>query len=164
MAVSEQLLNCRNGEFLFLYRPDRMTLFHITDTNTLPFQLIQKYGMSESVANHLAKSYGHRAWELCDMAVQSNGKDFATQLLLEGYPYLTADVVWACREYACTVEDVLSRRTRLAFINKDAALKAIPVVADIMAKELGWSNKVKKQQMEAAEKYVGSYAGPVPSK
>eukprot|EP00934_Nitzschia_sp_Nitz4_P001571 Nitzschia sp. Nitz4//scaffold40_size135432//103825//106064//NITZ4_003261-RA/size135432-snap-gene-0.118-mRNA-1//1//CDS//3329551270//1571//frame0 len=131
--------------------------------STLSVQLIQKYGMPQSVAEHLAKTYGTRAWELCSL-MESRGIEVGKDILLEGYPYLEADVIWACREYACTIEDVLSRRTRLAFINKDAALRALPRVAEIMAKELGWSKKVTCQQMAAAKKYVDSYGGPVPLK
>ena len=41
-------------------------------------------------------------------------------------------------------------------------MQAIPMVADIMAKELGWSGRVKKQQIAAAEKYIGSYGGRIP--
>lgn len=111
------------------------------------------------MAKHLAKTYGSRAWEVCELADSiPNGK----QQLLKNYPYLMVDVVWACREYACTVEDVLSRRTRLAFLNKEAAMKVIPIVADIMAKELGWSKEVKKTQSMAAEEYVSSYAVQLP--
>lgn len=130
-------------------------------TKTLPIQLIQKYGMSESVAQHLAKTYGTRAWEVCELAEATpNGE--GKQRLLENYPYIVADVIWACREYACTIEDVVSRRTRLAFLNRNAAMEVIPMVADIMAKELGWTKKVKNEQIAAAEKYVDSYNGQLP--
>jgi glycerol-3-phosphate dehydrogenase len=131
-------------------------------TKTLSIELIQKYGMSQGVAEHLVKTYGARAWEVCDL-IQPTGKRWPKfgNLLIEGYHYIDAEITWACREYACTIEDVLSRRTRLAFLNKDAALEAIPIVADIMAKELGWSNSVKKKQIEAAEKYVHSYGGTI---
>jgi len=71
--------------------------------------------------------------------------------------------VFACREYACTIEDILSRRTRLAFLNKDAAVAAVPRVADIMAEELGWSRAVKKDQISAAYQYLNSYGGRIPS-
>lgn len=117
--------------------------------------LIQKYGISQSVAEHLSKTYGGRAWEV----LQQNGND---KLLHEGYPYIESEVRYACREYACTVEDVLSRRTRLAFLNKEAALQCISRVTDIMAEELKWSKRAKKQQMEAAVAYIGSYGGSVP--
>jgi glycerol-3-phosphate dehydrogenase len=50
----------------------------------------------------------------------------------------------------------------LAFLNKEAAMQVIPIVADIMAKELGWSSKVKRDQISAAEQYVESYGGHMP--
>jgi glycerol-3-phosphate dehydrogenase len=121
--------------------------------------LIQKHHISEAVAKHLAKTYGSRAWEFCELAESIPG---GKEQLLKDYPYIVADVVWACREYACTIEDVLSRRTRIAFLNQEAAMEVIPVVADIMAKELGWSMEVKKNQTMAAEEYVKSYAGQLP--
>ena len=134
-------------------------------TKSLSIELIQKYGMSQEVAEHLVKSYGGRAWEVCELIRPSgekgkNAPKFG-HLLVDHYPYIDADVIWACREYACTIEDVLSRRTRLAFLNKDAAMEAIPVVADIMAKELGWSAKVKQKQIEAAEKCINTYGGRI---
>lgn len=135
-------------------------------TKSLSIELIQKYGMAQNVAEHLVKAYGGRAWEVCELLHPSGEKGKTApkfgHLIVEHYPYIDADVIWACREYACTIEDVLSRRTRLAFLNKDAAMEAIPVVADIMAEELGWSAKVKKRQIEAAEKYVNSYGGKIP--
>jgi glycerol-3-phosphate dehydrogenase len=126
----------------------------------LAIELIQKYGMSEEVAENMVKSYGARSWEVCENITPS-GKRWPKfgKLLVESYPYTEADVIWACKEYACTVEDVLSRRTRLAFLNREAALEAIPAIAEIMAKELGWSAKVKKQQIENAETYAQSYGG-----
>lgn len=142
-----------------------VTLFGGGDgyTNTLSIELIQKYGMSQDVAEHLVKAYGARAWEVCEQIEPSRTKcSKFGKILVEGYPYIDADVVWACREYACTIEDVLSRRTRLAFLNKDAALAAIPVVADIMSKELGWTAKVKREQIKTAEKYVQGYGGRTP--
>lgn len=131
-------------------------------TKSLYIELIQKYGMSQEVAKHLVKSYGARAWEVCEL-IQPSDKNWPKfgRLLVENYPYIDADVIWACREYACTIEDVLSRRTRLAFLNKDAALEAIPVIADIMANELGWTAETKKQQIDAAEKYANSYGGRI---
>ena len=68
------------------------------------------------------------------------------------HPSLTsrkAEIVWATRfESARTIEDVLARRTRCLLLNAKAAKEAAPVVADIMAKELGQNKKWKKQQIE----------------
>ena len=111
------------------------------------------------MAKHLAKTYGARSWEVCELAVATNG---GMGQLVPDYPYLVVDVIWACREYACTVEDVLSRRTRLAFLNKQVAKDLIPVVANIMARELGWDEQARTQQIMAAESYIESYGGSVP--
>lgn len=51
---------------------------------------------------------------------------------------------YAVKEYACTLVDVLARRTRLAFLDVQAAEEAIPRIAEIMSKELNWS-KSRKQ-------------------
>lgn len=48
------------------------------------------------------------------------------------------------REYACTCVDMIARRLRLAFLNVQAAIEALPAVADIMQEELKWSDAEKK--------------------
>jgi glycerol-3-phosphate dehydrogenase len=131
--------------------------------NNLAIQLIQRYGMDTTVAEHLVKTYGGRAWEVCEL-MQPTGKAWPKfgNLLVEGFPYIDAEVLYATREYACTIEDVLSRRTRLAYLNRDAAVAAIEPVADILARELGWTAKAKEQQIQAARNYVESYSGRKP--
>lgn len=53
-------------------------------------------------------------------------------------PYRKAEIVWTVRhEMAETVEDVLARRTRALFLNARAALEIAPLIAEIMAEELG---------------------------
>lgn len=89
----------------------------------------------------------------------SSSHDKYISPLVRNFPYIEAEIRFACREYACTIEDILSRRTRLAFLDRDAALSAIPRVADIMADELGWTEAMKKKQVVAAREYVSSYAG-----
>jgi len=132
-------------------------------TTSLPIQLIQQHGMSKETAEHLANTYGTRAWEVCEYSKPTNKRwpRFGVELT-PLYPYIEAEVVFACKEYACTIEDVLSRRTRLAFLNKDAAISVIPRVAEIMAEELGWTAKVTKEQILAAEHYLNSYGGRIP--
>ena len=63
---------------------------------------------------------------------------------MEQFPYIEAEIQYAVKEYACTIVDFLARRTRLAFLNAEAAADAIPKIADVMAKELKWS-KAKKE-------------------
>src|SRR5262249_43957438 len=51
-------------------------------------------------------------------------------------------------EYALTAIDVLSRRTRLSFLNARAALDALPRVIDIMTEELNWSRSERNKQIK----------------
>ncbi|KAL9184707.1 LOW QUALITY PROTEIN: hypothetical protein ACHAXT_012677 [Thalassiosira profunda] len=126
-------------------------------SESLSVQLIQKYGLAEDVAEHLVKTYGGRAWEVAEKC-EPTGKAVARygKTLVDHYPYIEAE------EYACTIEDILSRRTRLAFLNSEAAFEALPRVADIMAEELGWSRKIKARQIESATAYLESYGGRIP--
>lgn len=49
-------------------------------------------------------------------------------------------VVWVwLQEYACTLEDVVARRTRLAFLDAAATDEVLPAVAAIMAKKLKYA-------------------------
>ena len=61
-----------------------------------------------------------------------------------------AEIIWAARfESARTVEDVMARRTRSLLLDAKAAEQAAPLVADVMARELGKNKKWKKQQVES---------------
>jgi glycerol-3-phosphate dehydrogenase len=76
----------------------------------------------------------------------------------ERLPYLAGQVVWAARqEMARTVEDVLARRTRALFLDAEAALRAAPRVAALLAGELGrdadWQTDQLAQFQAVAEKY-----------
>ena len=131
--------------------------------HSLSIQLIQKYGISEEVAEHLVNTYGGRVWEVVEKC-KPTGKQWPKYgvNIVEGYPYIEAEIRFACQEYACTIEDILSRRTRLAFLNSEAAKEALPRVADIMAEELGWNKATKKEQIKNAENYLLAYGGRIP--
>jgi len=59
-----------------------------------------------------------------------------------------AQVVWAVHnEYARQVEDFLSRRTRAILLDAKESIKMTPIVAEIMAKELGYDNSWIKTQV-----------------
>jgi len=73
------------------------------------------------------------------------------------YPYIDAEITWAVRrEYAATAVDVIARRTRLSFLNSEAALEALPQVIDVMAKELNWDEAKKEQEFKDGTKFLAS--------
>lgn len=67
-------------------------------------------------------------------------------------PYLMCEVAWAVRhEMARSVEDVLSRRTRALVLDARAAMECAPVVARVVARELGRDGAWEKEQVTAFE-------------
>ncbi|KAF4080254.1 hypothetical protein AMELA_G00168260 [Ameiurus melas] len=124
-------------------------------TPTLYIRLVQDYGLENEVAQHLAATYGGRAFEVAKMA-QVTGKRWPIvgKRLVSEFPYIESEVMYAIKEYACTAIDMISRRTRLGFLNVQAADEALPRIVEIMAKELKWSEEKKKEEMEAAKQFL----------
>lgn len=80
-------------------------------------ELAARHGLDDDVARYLARAYGGQA----EQVLQQAGAD-GHERLLAGHPYLLAEVAWARdQEMALSVEDVLARRLRLAFIDTAAA-------------------------------------------
>jgi glycerol-3-phosphate dehydrogenase len=61
---------------------------------------------------------------------------------------------------ARTVADVLARRTRFLLLNAQASLEAAPVVATLLAKELGKSAAWKAEQAAQYQKLAEGYNYP----
>ncbi len=81
------------------------------------------------------------------------------QPLHHSLPYQKREVIWQTRhEMARTVEDVLSRRTRMLFLNANAAIEVAPIVASLMARELSqdanWETRQVQEFRELAQGYV----------
>lgn len=132
----------------------------------LHIQLIQKYGVSEEIAQHLAHTYGAAAFAVCEMS-RPSGKRWPRfgKTLVEGYPFIEEEIEYCCKhEYAVTVKDMLTLRMRLAYLNSEAAKEAIPRVSELMAKHLGWSSREKAARMAEAVDYIGQFGGPVADK
>lgn len=51
---------------------------------------------------------------------------------------------YGIKEYACTAVDMISRRTRLAFLNVQAAEEALPRIVELMGRELNWNDSKKE--------------------
>ncbi|NMB70727.1 MAG: glycerol-3-phosphate dehydrogenase/oxidase [Bacteroidales bacterium] len=78
------------------------------------------------------------------------------------FPYTVAEVVWAVREeMARTVEDILARRTRMLFLDAEAALQCASSVAEIMAAELKKDNAWIENQVQAFREVASRF---IPSK
>ena len=127
-------------------------------SKTLFINLIQHFGVETVVAQHLVDAYGDRAWTVAALCAPT-GKRFPArgERIAELYPFVDGEIRYAVRhEYAQTAVDVLARRTRLAFLNAQAALEALPRVIDLMAQELGWGARRKEREWRDTVQFLAS--------
>jgi glycerol-3-phosphate dehydrogenase len=120
-------------------------------STSLASQLMEMYPIDADVADHLAHNYGDRAWTVLSTNPSLNKR------LVSGLPYLEAEVAHGIRnEAACTVADIIARRTRLSFLDSSKALQALPRVIDIAATELQWSKARKAQEKADSIAFLAS--------
>ncbi|XP_060112924.1 glycerol-3-phosphate dehydrogenase, mitochondrial isoform X1 [Heteronotia binoei] len=124
-------------------------------STTLYIRLVQDYGLENEVAQHLAATYGDKAFEVAKLA-QVTGKRWPIvgKRLVSEFPYIESEVEYAIQEYACTAVDIIARRTRLAFLNVQAAEEALPRIIEIMGKKLKWNEQKKKEELSEARKFL----------
>lgn len=73
-------------------------------------------------------------------------------------PYTRAAISWAVQEEMCmTVEDALSRRTRALLLDARAAMEAAPLVAALMAGQMGKDENWIKLQTDAFNSVAKNY-------
>ncbi|TVR24462.1 MAG: glycerol-3-phosphate dehydrogenase/oxidase [Nitriliruptor sp.] len=109
--------------------------------------MAEKTGLHVGRIEHLLKRYGSLSEDVLALSEEDAS-------LLEPLPvadsYLKAEVVYATREEgALHLEDVLVRRSHINIEVQDRGRAAAPVVADLMAKELGWSDEQRDAELEA---------------
>ncbi|RDW57634.1 glycerol-3-phosphate dehydrogenase-1 [Coleophoma cylindrospora] len=124
--------------------------------------LAQHFGFDADVAKHLANSYGDRAWAVAEMGLPETKTTSAIGARLSPkYPFLDSEVTYAIRnEYAQTAIDVLARRTRLSFLDVNAALTALPAVIDVMGEELSWDRARKDLEWKDSVSFLESMGLP----
>jgi glycerol-3-phosphate dehydrogenase len=104
------------------------------------------YRLAKDISKHLIRKYGSRAHKVARMTQENSAW---AQRLVEKYPFIQAEVIYQVREeMAMTVRDVLARRIRLEIMDWEATQEALPVVASLMAQELGWTPAQKQQQID----------------
>ena len=120
------------------------------------------------MAAHLAHNYGDKALAVAAIALNDDvtnatataGSAPSSPLsarLAHGYPYLEAEVVYAVKhEYAVTAVDVLAHRTRLAFLNCDAAWSAVPRVVQLMAQLHAWDDTRSAIEWQRALRFLNT--------
>lgn len=78
--------------------------------------------------------------------------------LAHGYPFLEAEVAYCARhEYCESAIDFIARRSRLAFLDTDAAGRALPRIIKILADEHKWDKARQKLEMQKAKEFLETF-------
>jgi glycerol-3-phosphate dehydrogenase len=100
-------------------------------------------------------TYGSDAIAIKDLCKQDKS---LSELIHPSLPNIKAEIIWAVQhEMAQTVEDVLARRTRMLFLDAQAAMEAAPAVAQLMADEIKKDNDWIQQQINAFNSIAKQY-------
>lgn len=98
------------------------------------------------VGAHLGERYGTEARFVGALFAEDPS---LAEPIVEGTAYLRAEVVYAARcELARTVDDVLSRRTRMRLFARDLSVKAAPEVGRLLQRELGLTDEEVARQVD----------------
>lgn len=107
------------------------------------------FELSDDTIQHLCFDFGGNALAILDLIEQDQT---LRQRLVANLPYVRAEVVYISRqEMAITLDDVLSRRTRLSLEDRDRATDVAEEVARLMGTAQGWSTE---QIRAAVEQYI----------
>ena len=108
-------------------------------------KLARAFGVHKVRIEHLLNRYGVLTDELLDLIRE---RPELQEPLPGADDYIAAEVVYAAtHEGALHLEDVLARRTRISIEAWDRGVSAAPVVAELMAAELGWDAARTKREV-----------------
>ena len=113
-------------------------------------RIAQESGLDVETVTHLLNRHGSLISEILEIIDEQ--PKLAAKLDAE-LPYIKAEIIYAAtHEGALSVDDVISRRTRLSFEAANHAVYLTEDVAALIAPVLGWSAKDRK---ESIAQYVG---------
>jgi len=116
--------------------------------------LQESFALDADVASYLNRAYGGFASEVAALA-----NDGHAGRLVDGHPYLEAEVVYVARhEYARSTGDVLWRRMRLGMLDEAAAARALERVSELLAGELGWDEERRARDLGEARMLLATAA------
>ena len=109
-------------------------------------------GLDATTISHLLNRYGSLISEVLEL-VAENPK--LAEKVDKDLLYIKAEILYAAsHEGALSVDDVISRRTRIAFEARDHGVHLAAEIAAIIAPALGWSARERKASVVAYEELV----------
>jgi glycerol-3-phosphate dehydrogenase len=107
----------------------------------------------DEVARRLVYAYGSAWRAVWRRATATQG---GTARVIPELPYVMGEMVYAVEhELACTLGDLLIRRTRLAFETADHGFAVAPAVAEVVAPVLGWNTEMCAMELQRLRDELG---------
>jgi glycerol-3-phosphate dehydrogenase len=95
-----------------------------------------------------ARLVGRYGTEVAAVYAVADGRPELRDPVVEGLPYTGAELLYAVREeMACTLDDVLSRRTRARIQRAHATMAAAPAAAALLAHDMEWDERETADQV-----------------
>lgn len=114
--------------------------------------LRKTYKITEETADMLVKWYGSEI-DFFETYI----KKYGTEILLEGRPWLRAQVNYSCQvEMTQSPIDFLRRRTPI-MLEEGNGMDILNDVCQIMMTELNWTNEIKDSWNEKTKKYIAKF-------
>ena len=108
--------------------------------------IAREFGVEQVAVEHLLNRHGSLIDEVLEPTKAE--PDLAKRIIPE-LPYLRAEIRYAAtHEGARSIDDVLSRRTRINFEAKDQGLSVLEDVADLISPVLGWNKAERRASIE----------------
>ncbi|CAB4532930.1 MAG: FAD-dependent oxidoreductase [Actinobacteria bacterium] len=108
-------------------------------------RIAQESGLDVATVTHLLNRHGSLISEILDLI---NEEPKLLGKLDVNLPYIKAEIVYAAsHEGARSVDDVISRRTRLSFEAVNHGLHLADEIATLISPILGWSSKERKESV-----------------
>ena len=117
----------------------------VAELDALARDIARSGGLDQTRADRIVARYGTQASEVIALGCVLG----VGQPLGPAIDQIEAEVVWAVREeHALSIDDVLTRRLRLAELLPDRGAAIAPRVAELMARDLGWTHAQERQAVE----------------
>jgi len=122
------------------------------ELDALAARLAKEWGITPEAALSLVDRHGTESTGVLELGRRHD----LVRPLVDGFPYLEAEVAWAAeKELALSVDDILTRRIRLAPELRDRGESIVPRVAAIAGHVLGWDEE--RRAREAATYLAGAH-------
>jgi glycerol-3-phosphate dehydrogenase len=110
-----------------------------------------------ALAQPRGRLLGRYGTETAALLALAEGRPELLEPVVPGLPYTGVEFLYAAREeMACTLDDVLSRRTRASIQRAHASMDAASAVAGLIASDMGWDEREVADQaarfVEACQK------------